>query len=115
PHALVKAVPALPLRGEHPVRLGFHVERSKADPPLRPLQAPRLAGVDPAEVALTAEGLDPEPRSDDLRGLDGPWDDAGEQDIGPYAARHRKVVPQRSSLLPAAIGQAGAPTRPREH
>jgi hypothetical protein len=71
--------------------------------------------VDLAEIALTAEGLDPEPRSDDLRGFDGPRDDAGEQDIGPHAARHRKVVPQRSGLLPAAIGQAGATTRSRDN
>jgi hypothetical protein len=70
--------------------------------------------VDLAEIALTAEGLDPEPRSDDLRGLDGPWDDAGEQDVGPHTARHRKVVPQCSGLLPAAVGQAGATARSRD-
>jgi hypothetical protein len=70
--------------------------------------------VDLAQIALTAEGLDPEPRSDDLRGLDGPRDDAGKQDIGPYAARHRKVVPQRSGLRPAAVGQAYTTARSRD-
>src|SRR5262245_3771706 len=113
-HALVEAVPALSLRREHAVRFRLHVERSIANAPFGPLQAVRLAGMDLAQIALTPEGLDPEPGSDDLRRLDGPRDDARQQDVGPHPARHREVVAERRGLVPAEIGQARAAARPTD-
>src|SRR4051812_14544961 len=75
----VEAVPALALGREHPVGVGLHVKRTITNTPLGPLEAISLTGVHLAQVALAGEGLDAEAGGDDLRRLDRPGDDAGEQ------------------------------------
>src|SRR4029453_693657 len=111
PPPLVEAVPALALRGKHPVGLGLHVEGSVAAAPLGPLQAVGHTGVHLAEVALAAERLDPEAGGDDLCGLDRSRDDAGHQDVRPHPARGPEVVAEGCGLLAATVGQAGASPR----
>ena len=84
------------------------MSKDVAHAPLGPLQAVGLAGVHLAEVARTAEGLDPEAGGDDLRGLDGPRITLDSRTSARTRPGVRQVVPQGRGLLAAAIGRAGA-------
>ena len=114
-HALVEAVPALPLGREDPIGLRLHVEGPVPGGVLLPLQPVGLTGVDLAQVALPRQDLEPERRGDDVGRLDGTRDDAGEQHVGVHAARLGEMVAKRGGLAAPERRQPGASGGATDH
>lgn len=68
-----------------------------------------------AEAALLRAQFDAEARSDDLRGLDGPGQDARHEGVDGHGVRAGEAVPQGFGLHPPEVRQTRAAGAAADH
>lgn len=107
-HPEVEAVPAVAVRSERPVGFGEHVERAETARVVGPVNTVRVAGVDLTQRAVAFDELESERWSDDLGGLDGSRDLAGDEMVDVDASRRREMFAEQRRLSTAEVREPGA-------